>query len=78
MLIELLQFDPNEFDENVVYTLRVHETAIKSLLDHNQSLSEIEEQHNNDPWSFWNAMFFCGTIYTTIGKYQLLNYSIIP
>ncbi|XP_059608108.1 uncharacterized protein LOC132255951 [Phlebotomus argentipes] len=48
------------------------DAIVEKLDDFRQSLFQYYKNgYNNSPekvWSFWNAVFYCGTIYTTIGK----------
>lgn len=45
----------------------------QAMIAHLNSTSEVEE----NMWDFWRAMFFCGTIHTTIGMFSIYYSYII-
>ncbi|XP_023297083.2 potassium channel subfamily K member 4 isoform X2 [Lucilia cuprina] len=63
--VELLKLNPGLFDGKLTEALRDHQPAVETLLNNNKTMEEMANEAN--PWSFWNSMFYCGTIYTTIG-----------
>ncbi|XP_037814940.1 uncharacterized protein LOC119605733 [Lucilia sericata] len=64
--VELLKLNPGLFDGKLTEALRDHQPAVETLLNNNKTMEEMANEAN--PWSFWNSMFYCGTIYTTIGE----------
>ncbi|XP_017866238.1 PREDICTED: TWiK family of potassium channels protein 7 isoform X2 [Drosophila arizonae] len=55
----------DHWDGYVNNILNSNKEAVESLLRSN--LSTDEEARRNNPWSFWNAMVYSCTVYTTIG-----------
>jgi len=56
-----------EWQDSAMSELKKFEDKLYESFKHGSTPKE------NHVWSFWNAVFYCGTIYTTIGELQLQN-----
>lgn len=62
-----------EFARNLSDYVRANPTSIDNVTDLERFIEEYDEKRALKPstdsvWNFWHAMYFAGTIYTTIGK----------
>lgn len=58
--------DGKAWEKNVKELMAPYETQLLESFSHGVT----PDKHKT--WSFWNSMFYCGTIYTTIGKISLI------
>lgn len=54
--------DYHQFETEAIARMKSFEAQLYKSYQHGVTDSGTKV------WSFWNSMFFCGTIYTTIGK----------
>jgi hypothetical protein len=62
-----LAVNDKEWEGRAVSEMHKFEEILYESFKHGSSPKE------NRVWGFWNAIFYCGTIYTTIGELQLQN-----
>lgn len=65
---------------NITYSL--NSTEFETLRNDTEVLiseykAENNKTHTETSWDFWKAMFYCGTIYTTIGMYNIYYISLM-
>lgn len=58
----VLANNDNDWEGQAVEKLLVFEKIMHEHYKHGVTPNKI------DDWSFWNSVFYCGTIYTTIGE----------
>lgn len=58
--------DAKQWEGEFVNALRPYEEVLINAFKQGQ----FENKDQKKTWSFFNAMFYCGTIYTTIGKFN--------
>ncbi|KAK6633118.1 hypothetical protein RUM43_012862 [Polyplax serrata] len=61
-------------ERDVVYDIKLWEKNVREMMDPYEKQLLDSFNHGVTPdkhktWTFWNSMFYCGTIYTTIGEY---------
>jgi len=60
---------PFYVDDDWYYNLTATvETLVDVYVDHKEHLRPISKAPE---WTYWGALFFCGTVYTTIGRCRI-------
>ncbi|KAL5287465.1 hypothetical protein ACFFRR_008393 [Megaselia abdita] len=56
----------NDFIDKFLQTVGDNEDAMKSLAN-SKKRTKLQLDEYETPWTFWSSMFYCGTVFTTIG-----------